>query len=152
MSRHFTLLQTVLQQGGPEARSPVSQKSRDQRDQNHLGGLLSIRMVVRPAIIGVNDERTSGDAIISHTKFPATVMKLPFLTAQLRVAGSCPTASSQYQPGGRMCVFHTLTCLHRTDSGPVPRHIACNIHCLFHAGLIHPASPSPVSLPFVFSL
>lgn len=34
-----------------------------------------------------------------------------------------------------MCVFRTLTCLHRTDSGPRPRHIACNIHCLFHGSL-----------------
>lgn len=29
-----------------------------------------------------------------------------------------------------MCVFRTLTCLHRTDSRPRPRHIARNIHCL----------------------
>jgi len=33
-----------------------------------------------------------------------------------------------------MCVFRTLACLHRTDSGPQTRHIACNIQCLFHAG------------------
>lgn len=34
-----------------------------------------------------------------------------------------------------MCILRTLTCLHRTDSGPRPRHIACNIHCLFHGSL-----------------